>query len=314
MSDIPRLHPTASSAPVLPPDLAAACDDATELVRQSTVFTFVVNGTPQRSAGLARACLVALDQIHERATREIWDLQVQLAATRSNTVRFGELAAATAHEVALMLFQDVDQRVRLAVLRGGVGVCADPKDWGEVVSGRAGLDLNSLFSPDRFDLWAQHFHFELLADTAAVLALQAELQLEARRAATLRQQRLQTARRKTGRPRRTETDKERLVVAALAKHHGYQPGGIVERYTPATTARLAKLASGKGVKVSASTVSRFLKRKFPNHDHGYAGYRAACNLEARTHIGLLLALWQGEASERLAGLLPHESGREEDDE
>jgi hypothetical protein len=252
---------------------------------------------------LARACLVALDQIHERATREIWDLQVQLAATRSSTARFGELAAATAHEVALLLFQDVDQRVRLAVLRGGVAVCADPKDWGEVVSGRAGLDLSSLFSPDRFDLWAQHFHFELLADTAAVLAFQAELQLEARQAATLRQQRLQTARRQTGRPKKEEKDSATKVVAALSAHHGYREGMSVMNREPATNRGLKRYG------VSGNALSRFLNAKLG--EGGHSQYKVACR---NGRIGTLLALWRRELPGRHLILQPHESGREDDDQ
>jgi hypothetical protein len=119
--------------------------------------------------------------------------------------------------------------------------------------------------------------------------------------------------RRTGRPRKGESNKERLVISALVKHHRYQPGGSVGNYTPAKTERLAELASGKDIKVSVATVSRFFKRRFPQHDRGYDGYVAACNRDARCSIGMLLALWQGEVPEHLAGLLPHESGCEDDD-
>jgi hypothetical protein len=118
---------------------------------------------------------------------------------------------------------------------------------------------------------------------------------------------------RTGRPRKGESSKERLVIGALVKHHHYQPGGSIENYAPAKTERLAELASGEYVKVSVATVSRFFKRQFPDHDRGYDGYVAACNRDARVNLGMLLALWQGDVSERLASLLPRESGREGDD-
>jgi hypothetical protein len=38
---------------------------------------------------------------------------------------------------------------------------------------------------------------------------------------------------------------------------------------------------------------------------------AACNRDAR--VNEVCFLWQGDVSERLAGLLPHESGREDAD-
>jgi hypothetical protein len=124
--------------------------------------------------------------------------------------------------------------------------------------------------------------------------------------------RAQRSKRRTGRPRKGETDKERLVIAALIKHHRYQNDGSVDNSTPATTRELAELASSKHVTVSVATVSRFFKRKFREHKRGCDGYIAACNRDARVNIGMLLALWQGEVSEHLGDLLPHESGREGD--
>jgi hypothetical protein len=95
-------------------------------------------------------------------------------------------------------------------------------------------------------------------------------------------------------------------------HHRYQSGGSVENYEPAKTEHLAKLASDKGTTVSKATVSRFFRRHFPHHDRGYDGYVAACNRDAATGIGTLLALWQREIPEGLAELLPHESGTRDD--
>ena len=115
-----------------------------------------------------------------------------------------------------------------------------------------------------------------------------------------------TAKRR-GRPK-GETDKKRLVIAALIKHHGYQTGGSIDNPTPAKTKELAELASGKHVKVSVATVSRFLAEKFP--DRRYKGYENAC---ARGEIGTKLALWQGDVPDSLRDLRPEEYGRGEDD-
>jgi hypothetical protein len=118
------------------------------------------------------------------------------------------------------------------------------------------------------------------------------------------------AKRRTGRPRKGETDKERLVLAALVAHHNWQPGGSVGNDTPAKTRQLAKLASDKRkrVEVSVATVSRFFRKRFPGR--GHKDYEAAC---VRGEIGALLAKWQGDEPEHLAGLLPRESGRGGDD-
>jgi hypothetical protein len=113
---------------------------------------------------------------------------------------------------------------------------------------------------------------------------------------------------RTGRPREGETDKEQLVIAALMKHHGYQSDRSIGNPTPAKTAQLAKLASGKQVQVSDATVSRFFKKKFPGR--GYKGYTNAC---VRGEIGMKLAVWQGDILEAHADLLSEEYGRGEDD-
>ena len=111
---------------------------------------------------------------------------------------------------------------------------------------------------------------------------------------------------RTGRPKKGETDKERLVIGGLVKHHGYQPGGSVSNWDPAKTEDLAKLGSDvrKKVKFSTATVSRFFKKKFPQD--GYKGYVAACSRDARNDIGTLLALWQGELPARHAELQDEE--------
>jgi hypothetical protein len=112
---------------------------------------------------------------------------------------------------------------------------------------------------------------------------------------------------RTGRPRKGETDKERLVIGALAAHHQCA-GRSLGNPTPATIKQLANLASNKNVAVSVATVSRFFKRQFPGR--GYKGYESACQ---RDEIYLKIALWQGEGQEHLADLVPRESGCREED-
>ena len=123
----------------------------------------------------------------------------------------------------------------------------------------------------------------------------------------------QMAKRKIGRPRLGESDKKRLIIGALAKHHCYQPPGVTENDTPAKLKKIAELASNKIVKVSASTVSRFFKKMFPKHGSGYAGDVAACNRDTKINIAMHLALWQGEVGKHVADLLPQEYGRPDDD-
>jgi hypothetical protein len=105
---------------------------------------------------------------------------------------------------------------------------------------------------------------------------------------------------RTGRPRKGESDKERLVISALDAHHK-SDGSSVENPIPAKLKHLANLASNKHVSVSVATVSRFFARKFPGR--GYKGYEAAC---IRNEIALRIAGWQGDISDKhLADLRPH---------
>jgi hypothetical protein len=118
------------------------------------------------------------------------------------------------------------------------------------------------------------------------------------------------AKRKTGRPKNSEKDSATKVVAALSMHHGYE-GGSVTNYEPATNRGLVdvanrRLAAGERG-LSENALSRFLTDKLG--EGGHNKYAAAWHQGA---IGTFLALWRREAPERLAGLLPHESGREDD--
>jgi hypothetical protein len=109
--------------------------------------------------------------------------------------------------------------------------------------------------------------------------------------------------RPTGRPKKTEKDSATKVVAALAKHHGFEENGSVTNYEPASNRGLAE-AYG----LSPNALSRFLSAKFVKD--GHKQYKIACRNDK---IGAMLALWRGELPGRLADLLPEESGRGEDD-
>ena len=110
--------------------------------------------------------------------------------------------------------------------------------------------------------------------------------------------------RRTGRPKKIEKDSATLVVAALSKWHGYE-GGSVTNPEPATNRGLAD-----GYGLSPNALSRFLKDRFPEEKNPHKKYDAACR---NGTIGTLLALWNREPPSRHADLLPHESGREDDD-
>jgi hypothetical protein len=118
-----------------------------------------------------------------------------------------------------------------------------------------------------------------------------------------------TPTKRSGRPKKGETPKDSLVIAALAEHHGYKSGGSVRTYEPATESSLAKLHNGSDgrARLTKAAVSRFLQKRCG----GYQQYAALCR---QKRIGSLLGLWQGDIPDkRLLRLLPRESGREEDD-
>jgi hypothetical protein len=173
----------------LPPDLAAALDAATELVRQTAFFATVVRQQsdaltsgliyfPDELAALARDSLLALDAAHDTARGAVAKVALDLVAVRQGTAQFGPITGATAHEAALMLGREVDARLPVAVVR----VCSDPKDWPGIME-----DTKRLFSPDTFRLWAPHFDTSGLNDADDAGALLADLRFEAGRAAALRQ-------------------------------------------------------------------------------------------------------------------------------
>jgi hypothetical protein len=111
-----------------------------------------------------------------------------------------------------------------------------------------------------------------------------------------------SAKRRIGRPKKSEKDSTTKVVAALSAHHDYQEGGSVTDYEPATNRGLAEEFD-----LSANALSRFLKAQLG--EGGDRLYKIACR--NRT-IGRLLSSWNRELPARTARLLPHESGCEDD--
>jgi hypothetical protein len=108
---------------------------------------------------------------------------------------------------------------------------------------------------------------------------------------------------RAGRPKKADKDSAAKVVAALIKHHGYEDNGSVTNYEPATNRGLAA-----DYALSGNALTRFLQDKLGKN--GQRQYKAAC---VNNKIGSYLALWNGDLPGRLAGLMPHESGREGDD-
>lgn len=111
-------------------------------------------------------------------------------------------------------------------------------------------------------------------------------------------------RKRTGRPRSCDASGFDLIESALIKHHGYEAGGSVENYEPASLKVLESL-SGK----SKATASRFLEDKFGKP--GHKRYIAACQ---REEIGALLAKWSGELFKEHLDLAVEEHLRRREDD
>lgn len=108
---------------------------------------------------------------------------------------------------------------------------------------------------------------------------------------------------RTGRPRKGETDKGAVVIAALARHHEYESGGSIGNYEPANLTALANAHKGD---LSKAAFTRFLESKFGKP--AYKRYTVVCQ---KREIGRFLALWQGDVSEGHFDLRPDEYGRRE---
>lgn len=115
---------------------------------------------------------------------------------------------------------------------------------------------------------------------------------------------------RTGRPRKGETDRDTLVIAALAAHHQYVSSGAgkihIGNYNPATIRGLSKATTG----LSTAAISRFFTKEFTEkYRPGHQGYVAACNRD-NNKIGLLLAKWQDDLPENYLDLAVEEELRQ----
>ncbi|MCP4539192.1 MAG: hypothetical protein GY832_18805 [Chloroflexi bacterium] len=104
----------------------------------------------------------------------------------------------------------------------------------------------------------------------------------------------QSKEKQLGRPTDDKKPCDVKIIAALAKHHDYQPGGkanaaSVLNHEPADLKKLAEIAD-----TTPKTVSKFLKEKFDGKTKK-AGYDAAC---CREEIGYHLVKWQGDFSDQ----------------
>jgi hypothetical protein len=114
--------------------------------------------------------------------------------------------------------------------------------------------------------------------------------------------------RKTGRRTTTEKPADTETLAWLCKWHGYDESSVTND-EPATNRKLHKFVSERlrrGERgIAPNALSRFLAKR-----GGIKNYKVKC---CNGTIGTLLSLWLGDAPNRLAGLLAHESGREDDE-
>jgi hypothetical protein len=111
---------------------------------------------------------------------------------------------------------------------------------------------------------------------------------------------LRLTRKRTGKRPKTEKDSDAVTLSALCKWHGYDEGSV----TNPTPARNLDLKN-KPYNLASNALTRFLKKH-----GGFPNYKAHC---AKGRIGFLLKSWRGELIDRHPELLPHESGRPEDE-
>jgi hypothetical protein len=101
--------------------------------------------------------------------------------------------------------------------------------------------------------------------------------------------------RRPGKPKKGETPADTLIIAALVKHHRYEPGGRVGNWMPATGKALSEMTKlGDQDGVSTNAISKFWRAEKRFGERGKNGYDAACR---QKKIGRLLAAWQGDALE-----------------
>jgi hypothetical protein len=176
--------PVADVGP-LPPDLLAAFNGAAELATSACYAAQLIASGGPRAFYAARSLLVVLVREHNPARDAILKVANDLANTRQyrGPARFGKIVRATAHEAALALSVDIDQRIRSAVIAAHDAIeQAEPGTWVQfVVSHEAAPNLDWLHR--HFRAWCQHFDGAGLPSSDEVIA---ELGLEARGAAQAR--------------------------------------------------------------------------------------------------------------------------------
>jgi hypothetical protein len=169
----------------LPPDLLSAFNGAAELVsRACAAAQLIVIGGPH-AFDTARNFLLHLAHEHPPARDAILKVASDLAKTRQyrGPARVGNIVRGTAHEAALALSVDVNQRIRSAVLAARDAIeQAEPGSWALFVDPHeATPDLDWLHR--HFRTWRGHFNGAGLPSPDDLMA---ELALEASQAALAR--------------------------------------------------------------------------------------------------------------------------------
>jgi hypothetical protein len=172
----------------LPRDLRTAFSGAAELVISASSATFFIAGVgdPELEAQMTRMNLSALVEVHNRAREAILKVTGDHLDTRKNRgpARFGQLDGATAHEVTLGFSQEIDTRVRSAVMRASADILREsgpavlPELKRYIANWNAAPDLD--FLQRHFQAWRRYFDRTGLPSAAEIIA---DLKIEAAAAA-----------------------------------------------------------------------------------------------------------------------------------
>jgi hypothetical protein len=170
--------PIADTGP-LPPELLAAFNGAVKLATYTCGAAQLIACGGARAFDVVRGFLDGLVREHNPARDAILKVANDLASTRQHRgpARFGKIVRATAHEAALALSVDIDQRIRSAVIAAHDAIeQAEPGTWILFVGAHeAAPDLDWL--QRHFHSWRGHFDGAGLPAPDEVIA---ELGLEAR--------------------------------------------------------------------------------------------------------------------------------------
>jgi hypothetical protein len=171
----------------LPSDLMIAYDGAVELATDALGAAGLISGGGPCTGVWATVqnLLEIVSMTHNSARVAILGVASELAAGRQirGPARFGVIVRATAHEVALALSSEIDQRIRSAVMAAGASI-----DQAEPASlllffgnSKTPMDLN--FLRRHFSTWRRHFNGGGLPSSDEVIA---EIGIEAGVAAAAR--------------------------------------------------------------------------------------------------------------------------------